>query len=106
MSDFLDVHIKNFDLKNLPKRLTEYLNKLKFETNKLTIKGKIQIEIEKTKIELNKKYKELGKFISSAYLDEKVRDFSYKEEYFLLNKEIYLIRQYLNKLTEEKKSIK
>ena len=106
MTDFLDVHIKNFDFKNLPKRINQYLKAIKSTTQVLTTKSKIQIEIEKTKLELNKKYKQLGEFVSIVYLNEKVRDFSYKEEYFLLNKEIYLIKQYLNKLVADKNSLK
>ena len=39
-------------------------------------KGKIHIEIEKTKLERKKKHIKLGKFVSDSYKNEKVIDFT------------------------------
>ena len=82
---------------NIFKRVIYYVKKY---LNKI----KIQIRIEKNKLELKRKYKILGQFINNSYLSENVIDFSYKDKYFQLNKEIYILNKYLSKLERMKNS--
>lgn len=67
-------------------------------------KIKIQIRIEKNKLELKKKYKKLGEFVNKSYISDNVIDFSYQDRYFQLNKEIYILDKYLTKLERMKNS--
>ena len=72
------------------------LNRIKNKAKEVSERGKIKIEIEKCKLELRRKYRELGEFINKSFLEEKVKDFSYKEKYFELNREIQRLKKYLN----------
>ena len=63
--------------------------------NKLFYLVKIQIEIEKTKYELNKQYKILGKYISSIQNNDFVSDFTHDKEFHEIVNEINSINLYL-----------
>ena len=65
---------------------------------KIIFKVKIEIEVLRIKFDLLYRYFNLGRFISKYYNEEKIKDFSYKEDYFLLNNEINLKKRYIKKL--------
>jgi len=106
MSNLIDDYIKKINTTYISDKLNKTFKKIVIKAKQLTKKGRIQVEIEKCKLELRKKYKELGVFINNVYIDEKVKDFSYKERYFELNREIHRLRNYLDSLKKDKYSIK
>jgi len=106
MSNLIDDYIKKINTTYISDKLNKIFKKIVIKAKQLTKKGRIQVEIEKCKLELRKKYKELGVFINNVYIDEKVKDFSYKEKYFELNREIHRLRNYLDSLKKDKYSIK
>ena len=105
MADFVETYIERIRKKNILKKIISFFQNMLNSSEKYTQKGKIHIEIEKTKLERKKKYIKLGKFISDSYKDEKVIDFSYKEHFFELNDEIKKIDDFLEKLQKDKDGI-
>ena len=72
MADFVETYIERIRKKNILKKIVSFFQNMLNSSEKYTQKGKIHIEIEKTKLERKKKYIKLGKFISDSYKDEKV----------------------------------
>tara|TARA_B100000902_G_C27234841_1_gene876807 strand:- start:1013 stop:1330 length:318 start_codon:yes stop_codon:yes gene_type:complete len=105
MADFVETYIERIREKKILRKLILFFSNFLKRSEKYTSKGKIHIEIEKNKLERSKKYFELGKYVSKMYLKEKVIDFSYKEDFFLFNKDIKKINDYLKKLSKDKDSI-
>jgi len=77
----------------------DYLNKLKKKSKVLSDKSINEIELNKCKMELAKKYYVLGKYISTKYYNEKILDFSYDEEYKKMNKEVYQLKKYMKNIS-------
>lgn len=105
MADFVETYIERIREKKILRKLILFFSNFLKRSEKYTSKGKIHIEIEKNKLERSKKYFELGKYVSKVHLKEKVIDFSYKEDFFLINKDIKKINDYLKKLSKDKDSI-
>ena len=105
MADFVETYIERIKKRNALKKIISFFQKMLNNSEKYTKKGRIHIEIEKTKLERKKKYIELGKFINDSYKDEKVIDFTYKELFFKLNDEIKKIDNFLEKLQKDKDGI-
>ena len=105
MSDFIESYITRFKKERLINKLNSFFKKLIKKSEKFTKKSKIKIEIEKNKIEKKKKLIDLGKFIHKSYKEEKIKDFSYKEQYLDLNNEVDKIESYIEKLRKNKDSI-
>ena len=105
MADFVETYIERIRKRNILKKIIFFFQKILKNSEKYTQKGKIHIEIEKTKLERKKKYIKLGKFISDSYKDEKVIDFTYKKSFFKLNDEIKKIDDFLKKLQKDKDGI-
>jgi len=98
MADFLDHYIESVKNNNFSKKIFQYFNKKLIEQKKTFNKMIIQFEILKIKLELRKKYINLGKFISKNYNKENIVDFSYKDEFFNINHEISKCHRYIRKL--------
>ena len=105
MADFVETYIERIKEKKFLKKIILFFSDFLKSSEKYTNKGKVHIEIEKSKLERSKEYFELGKFVSKMYNKEKVIDFSYKEDFFLINKDIEKINNYLKKLSKDKDSI-
>ena len=105
MADFVETYIERIREKKILKKLILFFSNFLKRSEKYTSKGKIHLEIEKNKLERRKKYFELGKYVSKMHIKEKVVDFSYKEDFFLINKDIKKINDYLKKLSKDKDSI-
>tara|TARA_Y100000994_G_C15406548_1_gene323974 strand:+ start:277 stop:594 length:318 start_codon:yes stop_codon:yes gene_type:complete len=105
MADFVETYIERIREKKFLRKLLLFFSNFLKRSEKYTSKGKIHIEIEKSKLERRKKYFELGKYVSKMYIKEKVIDFSYKEDFFIINKDIKTINDYLKKLSKDKDSI-
>ena len=52
----------------------------------------------KIKLELTKKYYNLGNYIAKKYYNDKILDFSYDEEYKFMNEKIVSLKNYITKL--------
>ena len=98
MADILDSYIKKIERIQLPKRVQNYLKKLRKQKIRILKIVVIKLEIFKIKLELKKNYINLGKFISKHYNQERVTDFSYKDDFFLMNQEINKKERYIKRL--------
>ena len=98
MADILDSYIKKIERIKLPKRVQNYLKKVREQKNRFLAISAIKLEIFKIKLELKKNYINLGKFISKHYNQERVTDFSYKDDFFLMNQEINKKERYIKRL--------
>ena len=102
----IDKYIKN--LLNIKKSFNSFLKKtssdLKNNTKRITIKGKKKFEIEKSKIELKKKYYELGVYVSK-HNEKGTFDFSYDNQFKDLIKNIDNIKSYIENLKKGKINI-
>jgi len=103
MSDILDSYISKIDIGNFQKKINYYISKLRFKKTRLIKLSNLRFEILKTKLELKIDYMKLGKFISKNYNKENIIDFSYKEDFFLLNQNIIKKQRYIKKLTNNMK---
>ena len=98
MSDILDTYIKKIDSYNINDRLNTIIDKLKSKRDIFIRTFMLKIELFKNKLELRKSYSELGKFIFKQYNDESVVDFTYKDDFFILNQEIKRKKRYIKKI--------
>jgi len=98
MSDILDTYIKKIDSYNINDRLNAIIDKLKSKRDIFIRTFMLRIELFKNKLELRKSYSKLGKFISKQYNDESVVDFTYKDDFFILNQEIKRKQRYIKKI--------
>mgnify|MGYP000611418924 CR=1 FL=1 len=98
MSDILDTYIKKIDSYNINDRLNAIIDKLKSKRDIFIRIFMLRIELFKNKLELRKSYSKLGKFISKQYNDESVVDFTYKDDFFILNQEIKKKQRYIKKI--------
>ena len=103
MADILDSYIKKIERIQLPKRVQNYLTKVREQKNRFLAISAIKLEIFKIKLELKKNYINLGKFIFDNYDKEKVIDFSYKNDFFSLNQEIKKKLRYIKKIENSNK---
>ena len=55
----------------------------------------------KTKLELKKKYNELGLHISVRFKNEEVSDFMYDEKFLKINQEIDQLKNYITKIKNQ-----
>ena len=98
MPDILDSYISKIDVSSIPKKINDYILKIKLQRDRIIKLSTLQFEILRTNLQLKIKYMKLGRFISKNYDEENVIDFSYKEEFFLLNKNIIKKKRYIRKL--------
>ena len=98
MADILDSYIKKINGVNISQRINDFINTLLNKIKLYFVRIKIQFEIIKIKLELLNNYINLGKYISKYYNEEKIKDFSYQEKYFILNQEINKKKRYIKKL--------
>ena len=91
-----EINISKFNNEN---NLSDYINKIKKNSKNISDKSLNEIELNKCKLELTKKYYLLGKYISKKYYDEKILDFSYDEEYKKMCKDIYSLKNYIKNLS-------
>jgi len=104
MASIFDKYLNTFlNQKTIGKKsFLKFLEIAKKNSTKVSNKGKIKFEIEKTKLELKKKYYELGKYIAAKFKDEEVSDFTYDENFSRINQEISHLKKYILKIKEQK----
>ena len=98
MSDILDSYISKIDTSSISKKINDYISKIKLQRDRIIKISTLQFEILRIKLQLKIGYMKLGQFISKNYDKENVIDFSYKEEFFLLNQDISKKKRYIRKL--------
>ena len=98
MPDILDSYISKIDTSSISKKINDYILKIKLQRNRIIKLSTLQFEILRTNLQLKIKYMKLGRFISTNYNEENVVDFSYKEEFFLLNQDISKKKKYIRRL--------
>ena len=98
MADILDTYIKKIDSKEYSIKINNFINEKYEFIKKIIFRIKIEIEVLRIKFDLLYCYFNLGRYISKYYNEEKIKDFSYKEDYFLLNNKINLKKRYIKKL--------
>ena len=84
---------------NQSNNLSDYIERIKQNSKSLSNKSFNEIEINKCKMELAKKYYLLGKYISEKYYSDKILDFSYDEEYKRMSKEIVRLKKYIKNIS-------
>ena len=104
MSTIFDKYLKSILNKKVLGKdyFLKTLRSVKKNSSELNIKGKIKFEVEKTKLELKKKYYELGMHIASKFKDEQVLDFTYDETFLKKNQEIDQLKEYISKIKNQK----
>ena len=98
MADIIDTYIKKIDQYNINKKINNFFINLRNKRDWLIKKTMVEIELFKIKLELKKNYTKLGKFIFKNYNEEDVVDFTYKEDFFILNQDIKRKKRYLKKI--------
>ena len=98
MSDILDSYISKIDTSSISKKINDYILEIKLQRDRIIKISTLQFEILRIKLQLKIGYMKLGQFISKNYDEENVIDFSYKEEFFLLNQDICKKKRYIRKL--------
>tara|TARA_B100001996_G_C18495124_1_gene529204 strand:+ start:113 stop:412 length:300 start_codon:yes stop_codon:yes gene_type:complete len=84
---------------NNSNNLSDYIDKIKKNSKSFSDKSLNEIEINKCKMELAKKYYLLGKYMSERYYSDKILDFSYDEEYKKMSKEIAKLKKYIKNIS-------
>ena len=104
MSTSFDNYLESLFKKKIEigEKLSIFSKKVKNSSKQLSAKGKIKFEVEKTKLELKKKYYQLGMYISDKFFKENKTDFVYDEKFSSLNKEIELLNNYISKIKKQK----
>ena len=82
----------------------KYLQSALFQGEKITHKGKIQVEIEKLKWELKQRYHELGKYVSEKKISKSATDFSHDKEFLELVDKVNRIKLYIDQRHQERDS--
>ena len=100
LDDYIDSLISK--KKENKQKITDFIDKLKKNSKKINNKSRNRFEIEKNRINLKKKYYELGKYISNKFINDDMSDFSYEEKYNSLNKEIEKIKDYIFNIKKTK----
>ena len=83
--------------------MNNYYSNLVVKKDKLLKSFAIKFEVLRIKLELKKNYINLGKFIFKNYNEEKIVDFSYKNDFFSLNQEIKKNLRYIKKIKNSDK---
>lgn len=80
------------------KTFIKYLNLLKRKSRAVSNLSANKLEIEKTKVDLLKLYYKLGKYVSKKNYNENISDFSYDDEFMIINKNIKKLKSYIQKI--------
>ena len=98
MNDSLDIIVKKMNGigKKISKKSNVYLKKIIYKSEEYADKGIQQIEIEKLKWELKKKYIELGKYIDRTNNEENIFDYSDDDRFILLLDKINRLKKMIN----------
>ena len=83
----------------------KYFNSVVAIGHRFSEKGKIQIEVEKLKWELNTLYKELGKYVTEIKETKSVTDFSHDQEYLQKINEIIKLKYYIEERLKSEESL-
>ena len=95
----------NFFLNNKNKhnkKLATLIQKTKLSTLEFGKKSKIKLEVEKSKLELRKKYYFLGKHVSNSFLKEEKIDFSFDDKFSQIINDIKQLKDYIIKINNGK----
>ena len=98
MPDILDSYISKIDTSSISKKFNDYISKIKLQRDRIIKISTLRFEILRIKLQLKIGYMKLGQFISKNYDEENVIDFSYKEEFFVLNQDVSKKKRYIRKL--------
>jgi len=102
MSDLLEKMMKDMSSWSgkVANKTNKYIQSAIDKGEKLTRKGKIQIEIEFTKREYNKKLKEFGEYVYKQS-EEGMSDFSIDSEFIKFNELLSSYRKVIKKLSND-----
>ena len=89
--------ISKLDLES-NKKISKYLDKFKNAGKVVKEKSIKELELNKLKVEFAKKKFNLGAYISTKYLADKILDFSYDEEFKLMMEEIVSLKKYIDSI--------
>ena len=97
MSELLDnlTHKMRTITERVLKDGKRYFQSFLSQGEKISRKGKTQIEIEKLKWELKHKYNELGKYVAEKKISKSVTDYSHDHHFFELVNEINKLNLYI-----------
>ena len=79
----------------------KFIKSILSKGEKISNKGKVQIEIKKLKWELKQQYNELGKYVAEKKISKSVTDFSHDAQFLKLVNKVNKIRLYIS---EQKKA--
>ena len=92
--------------KKLSPELAKALNGITSKGEEVTALSKNKIELEKARLDLKRKYREMGSYVSSQYDLNKVTDFSEDVDYIKMLNELKNSKTLVNKIKEERKKIR
>ena len=104
MTEIFEDIIKNIDglVKKVSKKSEKYVKKAISKGNKISQKGINQLEIEKLKWELKKKYQEVGKYVTQKKEAQSVTDFSHDPLYLQKINTIIKLKYYIEERLKSK----
>ena len=103
MFDNLTHKIQSFS-DRFSKHVKKQFQSVLYQGEKISRKGKVQIEIEKLKWELKHKYNELGQHVAEKKLSKSVTDFSYDRQFLEIVNEVNKIKLYIEERQKERNS--
>ncbi|OUW60112.1 MAG: hypothetical protein CBD58_05150 [bacterium TMED198] len=91
---------------NLSPGLHKFLGSLSSKSEKLTALSRNKIELEKVRLDLKKKYAQLGIYVSNQYELNNATDFSADINYTKMLNELKNSKNLVNRIKEERKKIR
>ena len=106
MSDLFDSLARRFQSfsARFSKHCKKYFQSALYQGEKIGHRGKVQIEIEKLKWELKRKYNELGKYVAEKKISRSITDFSHDHQFLELVNEANKIKIYIDERQQERDS--
>ena len=104
MSDMFDSLVRRFESfsDSFSKNGKKYFQSVLSKGEKIGHQGKVQIEIEKLKWELKKKYNMLGKYVAEKKISRSVTDFSHDKQFLEFVNEVNKIKIYIDERQQER----
>ena len=91
---------------NLSPWMNRFLGIISSKSEKLTALSRNKIELEKARLDLKKKYAQLGVYVSGQHELNNATDFSADIEYTKMLNELKNSKNFVNKIKEERKKIR
>ena len=91
---------------NLSPWIHRFLRVVSSKSEKITELSRNKIELEKARLDLKKKYAQLGVYVSSQHEVNNATDFSADIEYTKMLNELKNTKNFVNRIKEERKKIR